>query len=382
MMTDGHNPEMPQYKDDIHQQPPLTPNLTWIVKFNQNNHGQFPMTLDSVPIQCLADSGSCRSLISNFSLSRIKGEFYMNLLEKKPTRKILDANGKPLKVLGAIMLHTKIGQNFSANIEYYCFHSTNETCLLGFYSMRDFNIVIYPRVGLFQCQSSTDDSGDVCLHIQGTTDQKLLQEEQTVMFPAVATQDYWIEAGHKMDIKVQLLLPALSPDDRKNFLYEYLVFHSESVQKDTPIHKVNIYFQYSRLDNNYMAQVRYMNHSKHPVSLQKGQILCHAQMLQPASKEQVDNSDDNIAKHIRSIFIPDLIPGEPPARHQGGKMEAMIAVTPLRIVTYLTCQVMPSQPSPKRIWRPQLVQIGVALSPACFLLNLPHDSHTVPNHTN
>ena len=310
-MTKDHlDPE--QNIDDIHQQSPINPSLTWIVKFNKNNQGQFSMTLDSVPISCIADSGSCRSLISNFSLSRIKGDYYMNLLEKKPTRKILDANGKSLKVLGAIMLHTRIGENFSANIEYYCFHGTNETCLLGFYSMRDLNIVIYPRVGLFQCKSSADDGGDMCLHIQGARDQKVLLEEQTVLFPAVAVQDYWIDSGHKMDLKVKVLLPALSEQDRKTFLYEHLVFHSESIQKDVPIHKLNIYFQYSRLDHNYKAQVRYINHARSPASIESGQIICHAQMLQSATREQIDSSDDNIAKHIRSIFTPDLIPGDPP----------------------------------------------------------------------
>ena len=40
--------------------------------------------------------------------------------------------------------------------------SMNKTALLGFLTMHEENLVVYPRLGLFICDQPLDDQGDAC----------------------------------------------------------------------------------------------------------------------------------------------------------------------------------------------------------------------------
>ena len=154
-------------EDSSHFKPPsspphnISPTLTYVTKFKQNTKGEFQMHLNSVPVTALADSGSARSLISSQVLALVKGEFYLNYLEKKAFRPIHDANSKPLKILGAIQLDIRI-EKFTAQAEFLCYHGTNNTVLLGFMTLHKENLVVYPRLGLFSCSQATDEIGDAC----------------------------------------------------------------------------------------------------------------------------------------------------------------------------------------------------------------------------
>ena len=127
-----------------------------------------------------------RCLISSHSLALVKGEHFLNYLEKKSFRPIFDANSKPLKILGAIQLDVRI-EKFTAKAEFLCYQGTNQTALLGFLTMKDENLLVYPKLGLFCCNAPTDASGDACFVAEEDRNVELTVEQQQLLLPVAAT---------------------------------------------------------------------------------------------------------------------------------------------------------------------------------------------------
>ena len=109
----------------------------------------------------MGDSGSARNLISNDRLALVLGEHYLNHLEKKSVRPIFDCNSKALKILGAVQLDVQI-EKFKMAAEFFCYKGNNQTVLLGFTTMQEYNLLVYPRLGLFQCSHDLNEEGDNC----------------------------------------------------------------------------------------------------------------------------------------------------------------------------------------------------------------------------
>ena len=292
----------------------FSPSLKWIIKYNQNENGTFPVLLDNVPAVMLTDTGSQRNLASTALMSRLKGPYFQNILEQKVIKRITDANDKPLVVLGCITM-TVLIQDFSVDLEFFVFHSQRETCILGLQSLKSHNLVIYPKIGLFQVSSEPQLEGQQCLHI---VDDKILLEDQQLIFPAAVLTDCCVQPGDQMIVKVKIQVPEIQKSEIQNLVYECLVFHSESVQQTTPIHRLSVIYQYAVVDNNLVAKIRYKNHYHHPISLHAGEVVCHAQILQQASRQQVMSSSDDMAKYVCSLFCPDL-GAEAPTGGEGGR---------------------------------------------------------------
>ena len=291
--------------------PPLriSPTLTYVTKFKQNSKGEFTMHLNSVPVQTIADTGSARCLISSHMLALVKGEHFLNYLEKKSFRPIYDANSKPLKILGALQLDIRI-EKFTTQAEFLCYQGTNSTALLGFMTMKDENLLVYPKLGLFCCNQSTDDSGDGCFAVREGKDVEITVEQQQLLLPVAATAYQTIPPGASVNIPAQVLLPTLAPQEKKNFAYSTFVFSSESIQKNIPLHKISIYWQYQTLPHDLKITLRFVNHFKTEQCIAPGDIIAHGQELQECADEEIKKGDDQIMKYIHSIFRPDLKPVE------------------------------------------------------------------------
>ena len=172
------------------------------------------MHLNSVPVEAIADTGSARCLISSHSLALVKGEHFLNYLEKKSFRPIFDANSKPLKILGAIQLDVRI-EKFTAKAEFLCYQGTNQTALLGFLTMKDENLLVYPKLGLFCCNAPTDASGDACFVAEEDRNVELTVEQQQLLLPVAATAFHSVPPGGSINIPAQVLLPALGPQEKR-----------------------------------------------------------------------------------------------------------------------------------------------------------------------
>ena len=298
-------------EDSSHFKPPsspphnISPTLTYVTKFKQNTKGEFQMHLNSVPVTALADSGSARSLISSQVLALVKGEFYLNYLEKKAFRPIHDANSKPLKILGAIQLDIRI-EKFTAQAEFLCYHGTNNTVLLGFMTLHKENLVVYPRLGLFSCSQATDEIGDACFLAASEKNVDMTVEGQQLLLPVAACCHHTIPPGGSVNIPAQIILPSLGEKNKECFIYSTFVFSSEQLQKEVPLHRISIYYQYQTLSCDLKVTLRFVNHFKTEQIIYPGEVIAHAQELQECPDEQIKQSEDDIMKYIHSIFKPDL----------------------------------------------------------------------------
>ena len=307
MLDSGEEP--PPAPPPSSSAPPLniSPTLTYVTKFKQNSKGEFTMHLNSVPVETIADTGSARCLISSHMLALVKGEHFLNYLEKKSFRPIYDANSKPLKILGALQLDIRI-EKFTAQAEFLCYQGANRTALLGFMTMKDENLLVYPKLGLFCCNRPTDDSGDACFAVEEDRNVEVTVEQQQLLLPVAATAFHTISPGASINMPAQVLLPILGPQDKKNFAYSTFVFSSESAQKSTPLHKISIYWQYQTLPHDLRITLRFVNHFKTEQHISPGDIIAHGQELQECADEEIKKGDDQIMKYIHSIFRPDLQP--------------------------------------------------------------------------
>ena len=292
----------------------IQPTLTYVTKFNLNTKGEFKSCLNAVPVTMMADSGSARNLVSSETLALVLGEFYLNHLEKKSFRPIYDCNSKLLKILGAVQLKVSI-EKLSIDAEFICYQGTNRTALLGFLTMHEENLVVYPRLGLFICSQPLDEQGDACF-AAGDTDQEVVVESQEVLLPVAAKVRLSIPPGQCANVAAEVLLPALSPADKKMFSYSTFVFHSEKLQPYLPLGKIGCYYQYQCLHNNALVTLRYCNHTKENQIIYPGQIIAHAQEMSECTDDAIKACDDDILKYVFSIFKPDVRPGEPPSKPQ------------------------------------------------------------------
>ena len=194
-------------------------------------------------------------------LALVKGEFYLNYLERKAFRPIYDANSKPLKILGAIQLDVRI-EKFTTSAEFLCYQGHNKTALIGFLTLKEENLLVYPRLGLFRCVVPTDDVGDACFAVEEDRSIEVTVENQQLLFPVIATTFHTIPPGASVNMPSQVLLPVAGPQERKCFLYNTFVFSSENIQKDVPLHKIAIYWQYQSIPHDFKITLRYVNHFK------------------------------------------------------------------------------------------------------------------------
>ena len=291
--------------------PQIQPTLSYVTKFNLNTKGEFQCRLNSVPAVMMADSGSARNLVSSDVLALILGEFYLNYLEKKSMRPIYDCNSKLLKILGAVQLKVSIDK-FNMEAEFICYQGTNKTVLLGFLTMHEANLVVYPRLGLFHCDMALDNQGDACF-AAGDVEPEVVVEAQELLLPVAARTRLSIPPGQCANVPAEVLLPALTPADKKSFLYSTFVFHSEKLQDYLPLAKISCYYQYQCVLSDMNVTLRYCNHTKQTQLIYPGQIIAHAQEMSECSDDEIKVCNDDVLKYVFSIFKPDVKLGEGPS---------------------------------------------------------------------
>ena len=282
--------------------PQITPTLKYITKFQRNTKGQFQCCLNSVPVQALADSGSARCLASSHIMELVLGPHFNNHIEKKSFPPIYDASSKQLKLLGAIQLQVRI-EKYNCTMEFVVYHGNNPVILLGFLEMADKNLVVYPRLGLFQ---SVAEPGEHCFLVQEDEEpgQAVEVEHQHVLLPVHAVGQHTVSPGTAANIPVAVKPPL--QEALQHYKYSTLCFHSESIQKDVPLDKIGVYYQYHNLNHDLKLTLRYCNHSKSEITIYDQELIAHAQELNQCSQDEIDRSDDQIAMYIKSIFNPVL----------------------------------------------------------------------------
>ena len=281
----------------------IKPTLKYITRFNANSKGEFKATLNSVPVVLMGDSGSARNLISSDRLALVLGEHYINHLEKKSVRPIFDCNSKALQILGAVQLDVQI-EKFRMDAEFFCYKGNNQTVLLGFTSMHEHNLLVYPRLGLFQCSHDLNEEGDNCFMAEDGG--QIAVETQEILLPVASTSSFTLQPGACANVPAQVLLPAASPNDKSLFMYGTFVFHSEKIQ-NLPLNCISCYFQYQSIQHDMKVILRYCNHTKEPMLVSSGQIIAHAQELPECPAQAIKSSNNEILKYIASIFKPDLV---------------------------------------------------------------------------
>ena len=77
------------------------------------------------------------------------GPDFKNTMLQKRLRPIYDINQNKLKFLGAVHLTVKIG-SFKGSDEFVVFDSLEEIAIFGFSFMKTYQIILHPKIGLFQ----------------------------------------------------------------------------------------------------------------------------------------------------------------------------------------------------------------------------------------
>ena len=282
--------------------PQITPTLKLITKFHRNTKGQFQCCLNAVPVQALADSGSARCLASSHIMELVMGPYYYNHLEKKTFPPIYDASSKQLKILGAIQLQIRI-EKYTSSMEFVVYQGNNNVVLIGFMEMSDKSLVVYPRLGLFQAIA---EQGEQCFLVQGDQEpeQEVVVEEQHVLLPVHAVGVHVIPPGSAANIPAVVKPPF--QEAFQQYKYSTLCIHSESLQKEVPLDKISVYYQYQNLNHDLRLVLRFCNHSKSEITLCDDELIAHAQEVSQCGQDEIDRSDDQIAKYIKSIFNPTL----------------------------------------------------------------------------
>ena len=70
--------------------------------------------------------------------------------------------------------------------------------------------------------------------------------------------------------------------------------------------KISVYYQYQNLNHDLRLTLRFCNHSKSEITIYDQELIAHAQEISQCAQDEVDRSDDQIAKYIKSIFNPVL----------------------------------------------------------------------------
>ena len=152
--------------------------------------------------------------------------------------------------------------------------------------------MIYPRLGLFE---SIAEPGEPCFIVQEDDDdgQAVEVKHQHVLLPAHATGQHTVPPGTCANVPAVVKPPL--PEALQHYKYSTLCFHSESIQKDVPLDKIGVYYQYHNLSHDLKVTLRYCNHFKASITIYDQEIIAHAQELIKCSQDEVDRSDDQIA---------------------------------------------------------------------------------------
>ena len=282
--------------------PQITPTLKLITKFHRNTKGQFQCCLNAVPVQALADSGSARCLASSHVMELVMGPYYYNHIEKKTFPPIYDASSKQLKILGAIQLQVRI-EKYTSSMEFVVYQGNNPVVLIGFLEMADKSLVVYPRLGLFQAIA---EQGEQCFLVQGDQEpeQEVVVEGQHVLLPVHAVGVHVVPPGSAANIPAIVKPPF--QEAFQQYKYSTLCFHSESLQREVPLDKISVYYQYQNLNHDLRLTLRFCNHAKSEITICDNELIAHAQEVSQCDLDEIERSDDQIAKYIKSIFNPVL----------------------------------------------------------------------------
>ena len=343
-----------------HTPPHSTVNETlqfrWLVKFNPSqNNARFPLLFDNTQVLAYADSGSTRSLVSSALLTRLRGPRATQDLLHKRIKPIDDLNGRPVKILGCTSAQIIIGPK-TVQAEFHVFDSMQEIVLLGYVFFHRHKVLLYPGIGLMEATEQAGLGVEAMSTGPATTlhpatehgfaaipATQIPASDGKVMFITRNLKEQLIPPCSQMAIQVRVDLSHLHLSDRASIRHLPLTFHSEILQPQTPLHQLQVYYQFTFLDANYHTIIRFSNHTSQHISLAKDQIVAHGQCLDPLQDEEVRQSDDHTAKYIRSVTPPHLVwdaglatPPTPQAPiHHSGRYQPVLAALGLEEVSSL-----------------------------------------------
>ena len=310
-----------------HSPPPANNEHTltyrWLVQFNPTaTNARIPLKFDDTTVSAVADSGSTRSLVSTALLLKLRGPKALEHLVRKKIRPIDDINGRPVRVLGCTSVSITLGPK-KVQAEFHVFESQQELVVLGYIFFHRHKVLLHPGIGLLEQVECPRSAGEVqgdnlrtvpCPSLLPTFEQgyatlprqAVVTADQQVVLLVRAVREQLVPARAQLAMHVRVDLAHLHEADRAHIRHLPLVFHSEELERKVPLHKISVYHQFTYLDGNYRAVIKFANHTPDCLTINKDQIIAHAQAMEQVEDQQVLKSGDDVALYVRSLTPPHL----------------------------------------------------------------------------
>ena len=310
-----------------HSPPPANNEHTltyrWLVQFNPTaTNARIPLKFDDATVSAVADSGSTRSLVSTALLLKLRGPKALEHLVRKKIRPIDDINGRPVRVLGCTSVSITLGPK-KVQAEFHVFESQQELVVLGYIFFHRHKVLLHPGIGLLEQVECPRSAGEVqgdnlrtvpCPSLLPTFEQgfatlprqAVVTADHQVVLLVRAVREQLVPAKAQLAMHVRVDLAHLHEADRAHIRHLPLVFHSEELERKVPLHKISVYHQFTYLDGNYRAVIKFANHTPECLTINKDQIIAHAQAMEQVEDQQVLKSGDDVALYVRSLTPPHL----------------------------------------------------------------------------
>ena len=234
------------------------------------------ISMDDIEISCTVDTGATRVMVTSEMAKTIWGNNFQNGLETFPvSRKVEDAQGNPVSVLGYKNSKIQIGKNLSVEYPVVIYKANHQEVLLGYTFLVDQKLNIYSGKGI------------------GTQPEiEIVKRLNYVTEPLECTpiQDEIIPAKSVKTIKIKVWMPSQwTNKDRLAAVGSPIIIHSEDIQEDTGINQLQCPYTYDLLGIDFTAHALIDNSDNlEPRQINKDEIIAEAEFVhEEADPEQI-----------------------------------------------------------------------------------------------
>ena len=248
-------------------------NRQWIHPFTNSNNTtpQIQISIDGKIIPSTVDTGASRVMITSKLAEDIWGVNVTNTLRQYGNKKVTDAQGQEVKVVGMKNAVIKLGTHLTATYPVVVYQAEHKEMLLGWSFLSDFKLAVYTGCGI---GSQPEVAMVKRLNFADEQMECFTKKEEYVPPQAVKV------------ITARIKMPATwSAQDRIQMVGSSIVTHSEDIE-GTPINCITVPYSYDIIRINDDVQVIVDNSQNlEPLHIERGQLIAHAELI----IEQVEN---------------------------------------------------------------------------------------------
>ena len=242
------------------------------------------------------DSGCSGCLASHLYLIEALGEDFYRYLRKYTGDRWFSADGSPITVLGTFVAKIRL-ETFTCSQEVVVYRSTTKELLFGARFLKKYSIHITPTQLIIPLTSYQQ-------HNEHQRVKRLTTEEKPIYSLLLKADEVIPPLSHQ---PIQAYIPAasLSPADVHSISTAGLIAHSEELENVSDPDKMSIYYSMVHFSkNNLNTTLLYSNHTEDIQHLQKGQLIAHAELMDPVAPALIQAQGSPVLQVVQHLLQP------------------------------------------------------------------------------